>query len=135
MTQSDLSWLLNNLVKGVAGVEKAILLSSDGLLMAASNGISRTDAEHLAAIASGCQSLARGATQQYSGGEVRQTIIEMSNAMLFVTPAGDRACLAVLGAADVDMGHIAYEMAVLVQRVPQHMSAHQRPPSQATAGA
>jgi predicted regulator of Ras-like GTPase activity (Roadblock/LC7/MglB family) len=112
----DLAWLLDDLVKRVAEVEHAVLLSIDGLHMASSLGISQDDAEHLAAIASGVQSLARGAGKRFGGGPVQQTIIEMQSSFLFVMAAGHGACLAVLGSQDADIGLVAYEMAMLVAR-------------------
>jgi predicted regulator of Ras-like GTPase activity (Roadblock/LC7/MglB family) len=105
----------------------AVILSRDGLTIGASRSISREDAEHLSALAAGFQSLARGAGRHFRGGAVRQTIIEMEQAFLFVTAAGQGSCLAVLSPADADVGLIAYEMAMLVKRVGQHLSAHPRP--------
>jgi predicted regulator of Ras-like GTPase activity (Roadblock/LC7/MglB family) len=98
------------------------VLSSDGLLVGASAGLTRENAEHLSAVAASFQSLARSAGRQFGGGAVRQTIVEMDHAFLFVTAAGSGACLAVLAGADADVGLIAYEMAMLVKRVGQHMS-------------
>ena len=66
--------------------------------------------------AAGFQSLARGASRHFAGGAVRQTIIEMESAFLFVMAAGQGACLAVLAAQDADVGLIAYEMAMLATR-------------------
>jgi predicted regulator of Ras-like GTPase activity (Roadblock/LC7/MglB family) len=122
----ELNWLLDGLVERVAHVRSAVVLSSDGLRMASSRGLGREDAEHLSAVASGFQSLARGAGQQFGGGGVRQTIVEMEQAFLFVTAAGHGACLAVLADAEADVGVIAYEMAMLVARVGQHLSANPR---------
>jgi predicted regulator of Ras-like GTPase activity (Roadblock/LC7/MglB family) len=118
----ELNWLLDSLVSRVAQVRQAVVLSSDGLLVGASAGLTREDAEHLSAVAASFQSLARSAGRQFGGGGVRQTIVEMDNAFLFVTAAGSGACLAVLAGADADVGMIAYEMAMLVKRVGQHMS-------------
>src|SRR5580704_7795903 len=78
----QLSWLLDNLVARVQHVRQAVVLSRDGLVVAASQNVSREDGDHLAALAAGVQSLARGATRQFAGGEVRQTIIEMEAAFL-----------------------------------------------------
>lgn len=123
---SELNWLLDGLVERVAGIRDAVVLSSDGLRIAASGGIDRENAEHLAAVASGFQSLARGAGVQFGGGAVRQTIVEMEAAFLFVTAAGSGACLAVLAGSDADVGVIAYEMAMLVTRVGEYLSAEPR---------
>ena len=52
---------------------------------------------------------------------------------LFITAAGQGTCLAVLADVDADGGLIAYEMAVLVKRVGQHLAANPRFPGQPTA--
>ena len=129
----ELNWLLENLVSTVHRVRQAVILSPDGLPLGNSPGLSADDADHLAALAAGVQSLARGAGQRLSGGEVRQTIIEMDAALLFITAAGQGTCLAVLAEVDADAGLIAYEMAVLVKRVGQHMVANPRFPASHTA--
>lgn len=121
-------WLLDELAGRVGHVRQAVILSRDGLAIGASANVSREDAEHLSALAAGVQSLARGASRQFQAGEPRQTIIEMDSAFLFVTAAGQGACLAVVAAADADVGLIAYEMAMLVKRVGQHLTASPRPP-------
>lgn len=121
-----LDWLLDDLVDRVEPAQHAVVLSADGLLMGASSGLGRDDAEHLSAVASGFQSLARSAGRHFNGGAVRQTIVEMDDAFLFVTAAGQGACLAVLAAADSDIGVIAYEMAMLVTRVGQYLTAPSR---------
>ena len=51
-------------------------------------------------------------------------------ALLFITPADRGTCVALLADADADAGQIAYEMAVLVKRVGQHMIANPRFPVQ-----
>src|ERR1700759_5714013 len=84
----ELSWLLDDLVRRGAQVDKAVMLTQDGLAIGASAGLSREDAEHLAALAAGFQSMARGAGQHFGGGRVRQTIIEMEAGFLFVCAAG-----------------------------------------------
>ncbi|GAA3423535.1 roadblock/LC7 domain-containing protein [Streptosporangium sandarakinum] len=118
----ELNWLLDDLTSRVAAVRQAVILSTDGLAVGSSKGLSREDAEHLSAVAAGFQSLARGAGRHFGGGEVRQTIVEMESAFLFVTAAGQGTCLAVLSSSDADVGHIAYEMAMLVKRVGPHIS-------------
>ena len=131
MTQApetgSLGWLLDDLTKRVPAARQAVVLSVDGLLMATTTNIAQADAEHLAAIAAGFSSLARGASRHFESGPVRQTIVEMESAFLFVTAAGPGACLAVLAEGDSDIGLIAYEMAMLVKRVGQTLSTPSRP--------
>lgn len=132
-TTGQLSWLLDNLVDQVEHVQQALILSRDGLVVASSRGLSREDSEHLSALAAGVQSLARGTGRQFRGGEVRQTIIEMEYAFLFVIAAGKGTCLAVLTSADPNVGVIAYEMAMLVRRMGRYLAAEARFPDDETA--
>ena len=127
MSVSELDWLLDDLVARVVHIDKAVILSRDGLAIGASAGLSREDAEHLSAVAAGFQSLARGVGAHFGGGNARQTIVEMDFAFLFVTAAGEGSCLAVLTTASADAGLVAYEMAVLVKRVGEHLSVAHRP--------
>jgi predicted regulator of Ras-like GTPase activity (Roadblock/LC7/MglB family) len=127
----NMSWLLNNLVKKVPEVTYAIALSSDGLLLATSAGMDRATADQLAAVASGFNSLARGAGRFFGGGSVRQTIVEMEQGFLFVTAVGDGACLAILSSPGADIGLIAYEMALLVTRVGEFLTPELRAEMQA----
>ena len=125
--EAGLGWLLDDLIERVPSARQAIVLSVDGLLMGSSKGLTREDAEHMSAIAAGFQSLARGAGRHFNAGQVRQTIVEMESAFLFVTAAGQGACLAVLAGSDADLGLIAYEMAMLVKRVGPNLSSSLRP--------
>ncbi|MCG5218771.1 roadblock/LC7 domain-containing protein [Streptosporangium sp. KLBMP 9127] len=123
---ADLAWLVDDLVSRTREAEHAIVLSTDGLLMASSDGLAQADAEHLSAVAAGIQSLAKGVGERFEGGAVRQTIIEMRSAYLLVTVAGKGTCLAVLCSQDADVGVVAYEMAMLVTRVGQYLTSPAR---------
>ncbi|GHC92208.1 dynein regulation protein LC7 [Nocardiopsis terrae] len=129
----NLDWLLDDLVDRVVGASHAIVLSADGLLLGRSRGLVSEDAEHLSALASAFQSLARGTGRHFGGGDVRQTVVEMEHSYLFVTAAGAGACLAVLATEDADVGLVAYEMNLRVKRVGQFLTAAPRRPGQLTA--
>ncbi|MEU9112733.1 roadblock/LC7 domain-containing protein [Streptomyces sp. NPDC048483] len=125
---SGLDWLLDDLTKRVEKVRHAMVLSNDGLVTGASEALEKADAEHLAAVASGLHSLAKGSGLHFRAGQVRQTMVEFDEGMLFVTAAGDGSCLCVLAGADADMGQIAYEMTLLVNRVGEHLGVAVRQP-------
>jgi predicted regulator of Ras-like GTPase activity (Roadblock/LC7/MglB family) len=127
-TSEQLGWLLDSLVSRVANVSQALVLSRDGLVVAKSRGMSQEQADHLSALAAGMHSLARGTGQQVGGGEVRQTIIEMESAFMFVMAAGRGTCLAVLAQAGANLGVMAYEMTMLVRRMGAHLTAAPRSP-------
>ncbi|MFF8195536.1 roadblock/LC7 domain-containing protein [Streptomyces bobili] len=124
----SLGWLLDDLTERVEQVHHALVLSNDGLVAGASTGLRREDAEHLAAVSSGLHSLAKGSGRHFGAGQVRQTMVEFDDAVLFVTAAGTGSCLCVLSAAEADMGQIAYEMALLVNRVGEHLTVDARRP-------
>ncbi|WP_306371161.1 roadblock/LC7 domain-containing protein [Nocardiopsis sp. CC223A] len=129
----NLDWLLDDLADRVVGAAHAIVLSADGILLGRSRELPPEDAEHLSALASAFQSLARGTGRHFGGGDVRQTVVEMEHSYLFVTAAGAGACLAVLATEDADVGLVAYEMNLRVKRVGQFLTAPPRRPGELTA--
>ncbi|SCE02729.1 Predicted regulator of Ras-like GTPase activity, Roadblock/LC7/MglB family, partial [Streptomyces sp. DfronAA-171] len=116
-----LGWLLDELTQRVEHIRHALVLSNDGLVTGLSADLAREDAEHLAAVASGLHSLAKGSGAHFKVGKVRQTVIEFDEALLFVTAAGDGSCLCVLSGSDADVGQVAYEMTLLVSKVGEHV--------------
>ncbi|MDF9811983.1 roadblock/LC7 domain-containing protein [Streptomyces sp. SPB162] len=129
-----LDWLLDELTDRAVGVRHAVVLSNDGLAVGASRALSREDAEHLAAVASGFHSLAKGAGRHFAAGDVRQTMVELDGGFLFVAAAGEGSCLAVFATTAADVGLVAYEMARLVKQVGEHLRTPARPDADSTAG-
>ena len=119
-------WLLTNFVDRVAGVSHAVVVSSDGLLLTSSIGLPRDRADQLAAVASGMSSLTRGAARVFGAGEVMQTVIEMQLGCMLLMSIADGSCLAVLASPDCDMGLVAYEMTLLVDRAGQLLTPELR---------
>ncbi len=114
---NSLDWLVSNFARDVPGVAHAILVSVDGLLVAASEHLPEERADQLAAVSSGLASLANGAAQLFDGGQVLQSVVEMQNGYLLLMQVGDGSHLATLASTSCDIGQIGYEMAVLVERV------------------
>ena len=125
-TDGDLDWLLDRLVEQVPGTRHAVVLSDDGLVVSQSKGIDRSDAERLAAIATGQQSLARGVGEVFDGGSVRQIIVELANLWLFISTAGRGTHLAVLADQEVDAEVMAVAMHTLVLQVGRHLGTEAR---------
>lgn len=125
-TARTLDWFVAKFVREVPGVSHAILVSSDGLLMASSSRLSADHADQMAAVTSGLASLAAGAARLFEAGNVRQSIIEMDDAFLLVMGVGNGSYLAVLTNVSCDIGQVGYEMAVLVDRVGKTISAAPR---------
>lgn len=121
-----LNWLLDGLVDRLPDAERAVVLSADGLALAASRAFARDESEHLAAMASALHSLARGVGTRFDKGIPHQTVIELEHGYLVVTEAGQGACLALLASVEADLGMVAYEMNVIVGKVHEHLSAAPR---------
>jgi len=115
----DLDWLLNSFVEHIAGVSSAIVVTTDGLVLALSDRIARDSADQLAAVTSGLASLTAGAARCFDAGAVNQVIIEMDRGYLFVSSISDSSALAVMCDQACDIGQIGYEMSLLVARIGQ----------------
>jgi len=109
-------WLINSFVERVHGVTHALVLSSDGLPLTASESVSSDDAEQLAAIASGLLGLARSSAALFGKGGCELIMIRLSRGYFFFMGIGDHAGLAVLTAEGCDMKVVAYEMTQFVDR-------------------
>jgi uncharacterized protein len=129
----QLDWLLVDFVRGTAGARHALVVSADGLRLAASQAIDEDLGDQLAAVTSGLLSLAQGVASSFDAGPVRQTIIEMVGGYLFVTSISEGSMLAVFAERGCDMGMIGYEMTLLAARV-GHMLSPARRPSPAGPG-
>jgi len=112
----DLNWLVTNFVERVTDVAHAIIVSSDGLPLGVSAGFPPGRAERLATVTSGLASLTQGAARAFEGGIVVQTMVEMQAGVLVVMTISHGASLAVLTAPDSNLGIVAYEMTLLVER-------------------
>ncbi|GAA0928247.1 roadblock/LC7 domain-containing protein [Nonomuraea longicatena] len=115
----DVNWLVTGFVEQTPGVAHAVVVSADGLPMAFSRGFPQDRADQLAAIAAGLVSLTEGAARVFEGGGVIQTLVEMDRGLLLATAISDGSSLAVLAAPDCDMGLVAYQMTILVERAGQ----------------
>ncbi len=114
---NSLGWLVSKFARDVPGVAHALLVSVDGLPIAASERLSRERADQLAAVASGLASLSTGAAQLFDGGPVLQSVVEMQKGYLLLMHVGDGSHLVTLAVSSCDIGQIGYEMAVLVDQV------------------
>ncbi len=121
-----LDWVVAKFVDDVPGAAHAILVSADGLLMAASRDLWPERADQIAAVSSGLSSLAVGASRLIDGGPVLQTLVEMQNGVRLLMSVGDGSNLAVQTLPGADLGQVGFEMALLVDRVGAMVQAQAR---------
>ena len=114
---NNVNWLMTKFCTETPGVEHAIAVSSDGLLMAMSSNLDRASADKVSAIVTGMRSLADGAARVLGKGSMQQVLVEMGNAYLFVSAISGGSSLGVVASKQCDLGLVGYEIAMLVQRV------------------
>lgn len=112
-----LDWLLVDFSRETPGVLAAVVVSVDGLPLAASAGVSDSVADQLSAAASGLVSLARATAALLGSGGLNQTILEMTEGYLFVTSISRGATVAVHATRQADLGLVGYELTMLAERV------------------
>ncbi|WSS21209.1 roadblock/LC7 domain-containing protein [Streptomyces sp. NBC_01190] len=124
----SLDWLLETLLAKTPGARHALVLSRDGLKLCLSSGLSVDRADQLAAIASGIQALAHGASIEFGDGSggVRQSMTEFHGGILFIVEAGEGAHLAVIGEEYADAGVIGHRMNELVEQMGTRLRADPR---------
>ena len=114
---NSINWLMANFVERTPGVDQAVAVSSDGLLLAMSTTVERAGADRLAAIITGMRALSQGASAELHRGPVVQVLVEMTEAYLFVSSISGGSTIGVVAGKQCDLGLVGYEIAMLVNRV------------------
>ncbi|WP_328318119.1 roadblock/LC7 domain-containing protein [Streptomyces sp. NBC_00388] len=127
-TDEKLNWLLESLLERTPGARHALVLSRDGLKLCRTNALSVDQADQLAAISAGIQSLSHGASIEFGDGTggVRTAMAEFYGGVLFIVEAGDGAHLSVVADESADVGLIGHNMSELVEQLGEHLSAEPR---------
>jgi predicted regulator of Ras-like GTPase activity (Roadblock/LC7/MglB family) len=125
-----LDWLVQGLLARTPGARHALVLSRDGLKLCRTPELSADQADQLAAIAAGIQSLSHGASLQFGDGTggVRSAMTEFYGGILFIVEAGEGAHLAVVTTEEADTGLVGHNMGRLVEQLGEHLSARPRTP-------
>ncbi|WBO62135.1 roadblock/LC7 domain-containing protein [Streptomyces camelliae] len=120
-----LTWLLEGLLERTPGTRHALVLSRDGLKLCRSPELSADQADQLAAIAAGIQSLSHGASVEFGDGSggVRSAMTEFYGGVLFIVEAGAGAHLAVVTTEEADAGVVGHNMTELVEQLGEHLTA------------
>lgn len=129
-TSSTANWLLSTFVRNTDGVADAVAVSSEGLLMAMSEGLHTSGAQQMAAIVSGVTGLARSTSRRYGLEGLKLVMIEMHRGFLLVSAISDGSCLGVITTSLCDIGLVGHEMSTLCHRfgallTPQFVSEFQ----------
>jgi uncharacterized protein len=122
----DLDWLVTEFAERVGHVAHTVVVSADGFALAFSATLPLGHADQLAAVTSGLTGLANGAARTFGAGEVIQTAVEMEAGLLVTMPVSNGSTLAVLAAAECDLGLISREMSLLAEQAGRELTAATR---------
>jgi predicted regulator of Ras-like GTPase activity (Roadblock/LC7/MglB family) len=115
----DVSWVLSPLL-ALPGVMRGVVLSRDGLILGSSADVTTESGERTAAMTSSVLGAARALCDGLSGGSdggVVDIVISADTGYYYVAPAGDRAALVVAANGAVNIGTLAYEVQLQVQKL------------------
>ncbi|RKE22047.1 roadblock/LC7 domain-containing protein [Streptomyces sp. TLI_171] len=122
----NFNWLLDHFAAETAGVRQAVAVSSDGLLVAASDGhtgrgrprtaVDPGAADRLAAVLSGLIALAGGASADHGLGPLEKVVVDLADGYLVLMSVSAGCTLGVVAAKPAALGTVAYEMALFVNR-------------------
>lgn len=130
-TDNSLTWLLQSLLERTPGTRHGLVLSRDGLKLCWTEHLSLDQADQMAAICSGIQALAQGASVEFGDGTggVRHSMTEFHGGLLFIVEAGEGAHLAVVAEENADPGVVGHQMTEMVEQIGEHLRAEPRNPA------
>ncbi|MFC3504197.1 roadblock/LC7 domain-containing protein [Micromonospora krabiensis] len=134
VTADGLTDALNDLVDRVHGAEFAVVLSPDGLLLGASRDVDDELGDQLASLVAGLESLGLAAARVCVGGALRQVVVQMAKAFLFVATTRNGAILTVRISGDAEVGDMAYEVALFVGQAERHLPVYLEPATATSGG-
>jgi len=135
VTGDSLTGALDRLVDRVRGAEFAVVLSPDGLPLGGSRHVGAKLAEQISGVVAGLLALGSAATRTCDAGGLRQIVVQMSRAFLFVATIGNGTILTVrIAGDDAEVGDMAYEVALFVGQAERHLPVRLAPASSAMSG-
>jgi len=111
----DLDRLIADFTRRVPEVVRALVVSSDGVPLAASERMPPGQLEQLSVITSGLIGLAGAVDQVFDGDGFIQGLVAMERGTLVIMAIDDGSSLAVLTTAAADLDQVAYDMTILVE--------------------
>ena len=116
-TGRDLAWVAAKFVEDTAGVRYAVVLSSDGLPLAEGGEPPDSDADRLAAAASGIYSLAVGVSRVFELAAYQHSFLRFTGGDVVITAMASDAAMAVVTKPGAQLSTVAHEMALFAKRV------------------
>ncbi|MGY0008123.1 roadblock/LC7 domain-containing protein [Micromonospora sp. I033] len=127
LTTDSLTAALDGLVDRVPGAELAVVLSPDGLLLGRSRNVPDGLAEQVSTVVSGLYALGQATARVCATGALRQVVVQMSRAFVFVATTRGGAILTVRMSGDADVGDMAYEVALFAAQAERELPVYLEP--------
>jgi uncharacterized protein len=112
----DLDRLIADFTERVPEVMRALVVSSDGVPLAASDRMPPDQLEQLSVITCGLIGLAGAVDQVFDGDGFIQALVAMERGTLVIMAIDDGSSLAVFTTAAADLDQVAYDMTILVEQ-------------------
>src|SRR3954465_13919455 len=128
----DVGWLIGQFVASVPGTTHAVIVSLDGLQVAAAGDVDRDLGDQLAALTAGLLSMANQGGVFLGLGGTEHLTVRYATGPLLMMRAGETAGLAVAAAAGADLRVIAYQMTQFVGGVGHVLTPQMRTDLHAT---
>jgi uncharacterized protein len=116
-TPGDVAWLVKQFAEDVPGVTHAIVVSLDGLQLAASARVERDVADQIAALSAGLLSIGNQCGELLKLGLTEYLTIRLPRGHLLFMRLGDAAGLVVVASASADLRVLAFQMTQFVGSV------------------
>jgi len=111
---TDAAWLIGQFVESVPGTTHAVIVSLDGLQLAAAGDVDRDLGDQLAALTAGLLSMASQGGVFLGLGGTEHLTVRYAGGHLLLMRAGEASGLAVAAATGADLRVIAYQMTQFV---------------------
>jgi predicted regulator of Ras-like GTPase activity (Roadblock/LC7/MglB family) len=130
-TTNDMIYsVLDNNLSRIAGIEGAVLLSNDGIMLSAYL-LDRAQAERIAAASSGIAATMRAISRDVDGGRVIRQLVEMDERYLCLVGCGEGSTLVVVTNRKARLGELGGEAVRTAQALGEWLGTPDRaqPPS------
>jgi uncharacterized protein len=125
-TPNDIIYsILDNNLSRIAGVQGAVLLSNDGLMLSAYL-LEQPQAERVAAASSGIAATMKAISREIGGGRVIRQLVEMDDRYLCIVGCGEGSTLIVVTSRKARLGELGGEAVRTAQALGEWLGTPER---------
>lgn len=117
--------VLDNNLSRIAGVQGAVLLSNDGIMLSAYL-LERDRAERIAAASSGVAATMKAISREVGGGRVIRQLVEMDESYLCIVGCGEGSTLIVVTSRKARLGELGGEAVRTAQALGEWLGTPER---------